>query len=242
MKRWTIYCHTSPSGHQYIGQTALTMDERWVQHCADAGRRDREGCRVFWLAIRKYGRAAFTHEILDVVTSQEGANIAERVWIEKRGTLAPNGYNLDGGGGAAGFADETLQKMSKSALARWAAVGGPKLDATLRKMSDAARRRWAALTPEEQAEFGQKTGERMRKWWASLTPEEIANIGRQRAEKMTPEQRGRLSKVYLQMTPQQRSEVTTRGIMAMPPEARRERSLKGARNRRAKAAALKETP
>lgn len=239
MTRWTIYCHTSPSGKQYIGQTKLTMEERWALHLTDASRRGKGRCEALRRAVHKHGADAFTHEILDVVTTQVGANIAERLWIEKRGTLAPGGYNLTTGGDVFAFSEETLKRMSDSARKRWAAVTPERRAETGRKMSESARKRAASMTPEERADSTRAA----RKGFEKITPERHSEIAKKRSAAWPTELRERLSKVYMQeMTAEQRSEATTRGIMAMSPEARRARSLKGAANRRAKAAAAAEKP
>ena len=76
--RFHIYRHTNKvNGKRYVGQTVDTVDGRWKEHVS-ASRQGR-GARVFGAAIRKYGADAFTHELLDVVTTQKGADIAETV-------------------------------------------------------------------------------------------------------------------------------------------------------------------
>jgi group I intron endonuclease len=90
-----VYCHTSPSGKRYVGQSRGGMSARWREHVQEAASgADRLLCR----AIRKYGADAFRHEVLEQCDTQAGAYAAERRWISQRGTLAPAGYNMTTGG------------------------------------------------------------------------------------------------------------------------------------------------
>lgn len=99
MKRWTVYCHTHiESGRRYIGITVKTMMHRWNQHCAQA-KSAKGGRWHFPNAIRKYGKDAFSHEVLEVCHDLEVANLAEECWIELFDTRNPEkGFNLAKGG------------------------------------------------------------------------------------------------------------------------------------------------
>ena len=75
-------------------------------------------CRALHNAIQKYGRDAFTveilHEALDIFL--DDLEIAE---IAKHNTLVPNGYNLDGGGNSSKYrSPETRRKISEAAKGR----------------------------------------------------------------------------------------------------------------------------
>ncbi len=96
---WTIYCHTHiDSGRQYVGLTRYTMMHRWNQHCAQA-RRSKDGRSHFPNAIRKYGKDAFSHRVLEICHDLESANAVEKRWIEELGTRDPDkGFNLMRGG------------------------------------------------------------------------------------------------------------------------------------------------
>lgn len=91
----TVYCHTSPSGKQYVGWTASTVERRWSQH-VDSARRGSSA--PFHRAIRKYGAGSFTHEVLELCDSDSAAQRAERQWIARRGTYGDGGYNATTGG------------------------------------------------------------------------------------------------------------------------------------------------
>lgn len=96
---WTVYCHTHvESGRRYIGITVKTMMHRWNQHCAQA-KRSRGGRWHFPNAIRKYGKDAFSHEVLAMSWTLEGANATEEWLIDFYGTRNPEkGFNLAKGG------------------------------------------------------------------------------------------------------------------------------------------------
>jgi group I intron endonuclease len=91
MSEYLIYCHTSPTGKKYIGQT-----NNYNRRCSE--HKTSKGCPAFHNAIIKYGWDNFNHEILDDGLSLEEANILEEFYISKYNSLAPNGYNLQTGG------------------------------------------------------------------------------------------------------------------------------------------------
>ena len=98
--RWTIYCHIHiESGRRYIGLTKKTMMQRWNQHVFMASRKRGKGCAHFWAAIKKYGKDAFSHEVLEVCETLEAANLAEAKWINHFNSRDPQfGFNLVRGG------------------------------------------------------------------------------------------------------------------------------------------------
>src|SRR3989304_3521163 len=92
---WTIYCHAHiESGRRYIGLTKKTWQQRWKSHVS-AAKRSKGGRWHFPNAIRKYGKEAFSHEVLEVCDSLEAANEAEEKWIEFYKTRDSEfGFNL----------------------------------------------------------------------------------------------------------------------------------------------------
>ena len=101
MAQWTIYCHThTDSGRRYIGLTKKTMMQRWNQHVLKSGK-DLKTRSFLWSAIRKYGKDAFAHQVLEICKSLEEANTAEEAWIESFSSRDPQfGFNLAKGGGS----------------------------------------------------------------------------------------------------------------------------------------------
>jgi group I intron endonuclease len=97
---WTIYCHIhTESGRRYIGLTKKTITRRWKEHVSNAAKKRGKGCHHFWSAIRKYGKDAFSHEILETCMTLESANAAEEKWILQLDSRNPEkGFNLMRGG------------------------------------------------------------------------------------------------------------------------------------------------
>lgn len=97
---WTIYCHTHvETNRRYVGLTKRTMLQRWDEHILIAMRMVKNGRWHFPNTIRKYGSDAFSHQILEVCSSLEVANLAEECWIELFDTRNPEkGFNTAKGG------------------------------------------------------------------------------------------------------------------------------------------------
>jgi len=199
----------------YVGQTIKTTDARWREHVREA-KRDRGKCRLLGAAIRKHGASAFVHEVLDVVSTQTGADIAEASWIEQRRTRAPHGYNLAAGGRGRGIIHEdTSRQLSESMKRRhmdptfrstWLVavteankkIGSEDRRARAKKGLDAMdpeRRRAMyensrlAITPEMRARAAKGAGEAVRKRYASMTQAERTAWSRKASAAKTYEQR-----------------------------------------------------
>ncbi len=125
-----IYCHTNRiTGKSYVGQSCNGMEHRWKGHVKSAGKCD----LLFANAIRKHGPDAFDHALLEQHESQEDADEAEDFFIQYLGTMAPNGYNLRGGGSHGRPSEEMRQKIS-------AARKGRKLSEEHRRNMSAAQK------------------------------------------------------------------------------------------------------
>lgn len=84
MKCCIVYCHTNRlNGKRYVGWVVVkpeqapydAMMRRCKVHCKN--QRDDLVAR----AVRKHGSEAFDHEVLEVMTTREGAKHAEKLWI-----------------------------------------------------------------------------------------------------------------------------------------------------------------
>lgn len=114
-----IYCVTSPSGKQYVGQCVKLLSNgkpwgtanRWRDHVRDAERKNY--CRSLCRAINKYGADKFIVEVLIECHISE-LNDYEIFYIEELNTLSPNGYNLTEGGRSCRQSEETKMKKSES--------------------------------------------------------------------------------------------------------------------------------
>ena len=119
------------NGKSYIGQTKRTLSYRWSMHKSFTKRGSNY---AFHSAIREYGAEHFHVEQIDIASDIEEACIKEKYWIEKLGTMVPNGYNMTHGG-----------EISKpnSGINHWA-YGKKIPEETLQKKHDALYRKPSA--------------------------------------------------------------------------------------------------
>lgn len=106
---YVVYCHTNRiNGKSYVGLTKIgkqgnshhAMMRRWYRHCCGSAQ-----CKwLFARAIHKWGRSAdvWHHQILEVMSTLDGAKRAEILWIAEYKSFAfdpnNNGYNMTRGG------------------------------------------------------------------------------------------------------------------------------------------------
>ena len=101
---------------KYIGITIQGIRVRWLSHCS-AARNSKN--RALPRAIRKYGPKAFVVEHIASAKTREDLMALEVLLIKQWNTLAPQGYNLTGGGdGCFAPSDETRRKISISGTGR----------------------------------------------------------------------------------------------------------------------------
>ena len=102
------------NGKAYIGQTRHDAVKTRIRDHLNG-----YGSQLVKQAVEKYGREAFTFEILHDGISPEFLDTLEQEAIQKFNTLAPHGYNLDtGGGGSKTPSEETRRKMSEAHTGR----------------------------------------------------------------------------------------------------------------------------
>lgn len=245
--RFIIYCHTNRmNGKKYVGQTKYSLEHRWSGHVHAALKRG--GRTAFCNAIRKHGADAFTHEVIDVVTTQAGANSAERAWIEHLSCQSPNGYNLSSGGETSITHEMTRQKISESwrdpvkKASRLSKIREAWANPELRmRLSEATTRRMAAMTAEERVALNKKISARVREGLPPIDDEwrRVRGEGSKASwAKRTPEERARIVAPMLAM---QTTEVRRRTVRTMidgnaqrSPEERRALALKAWETKRAR--------
>jgi len=112
------------NGKIYIGQTTMTLEKRWINHCGHSGGLCRTG-RLNYLgnAIRKYGKNNFSIEIIDTASNCDELDSKEIQWIAKlHSTNRSIGYNITAGGAGwrapEGYVNPKKGKFKHSAEAK----------------------------------------------------------------------------------------------------------------------------
>lgn len=116
METFRIYVVTNLiNGKYYIGQTRLSLSDRWSNHCSCAERGDDY---YFYRAILKHGKENFVIEQLAEAYTVEEINRLETLWIILTRSYDRNvGYNGTFGGDRPKQTPETLAKI-QAALPR----------------------------------------------------------------------------------------------------------------------------
>jgi hypothetical protein len=226
-ERFTIYCHVhAASGRRYVGQTKRGVQARWKQHLADA--KKSRGPSYFGAALLKYGKDAFASKVLEVVDTQEAANVAEAKWIAHYDCQAPNGFNLAPGGHVTPFHELTKKKMSANMKKRFEDAAYRRRHA--KAMSDQQTIVWASKTPQERRL-------RQLKVAANLPPEKhIANGQKLNASMSSEVLSARARKRWEGLSDERKVEIIARATTAaanLTPEQHRARMLKSWATRKA---------
>ena len=170
------------NGKAYIGQTTLKLKQRMNVHFRSAG------CPVIHNAIQKYGRDAFTveilHEVLDIFL--DDLEIAE---IKRHNTLVPNGYNLDGGGNTNKVvSDQTRKKLSDAHKGRKRKPLSPEQRQKLSKINKGKK-----LSPEHRQKMSESQKKRKRKPRTPETRRKISiSLKGRKYKPRTPETRRKI--------------------------------------------------
>lgn len=120
--------HTT-SGKAYIGVTTQRRPQtRWAHHC-NVGRRG------LGAAIKKYGRDAFSFEIIASARTRDDLLRLEAILIAQEKTVSPHGYNLNGGGnGTLDASPETRRLIGEANRRRnWSEESKAKVSNALRE-------------------------------------------------------------------------------------------------------------
>lgn len=127
-----IYCITSPSGKQYIGQTERHYEKRFREHCALLN-----CCILLENAIHKYGKNNMKFEVLMMINN-ELLDEYEIKFIQFYNTMEPVGYNIRSGGNKAKHSDASKQRMCEAKLGdKNYNFGKPRTDETKLAISNA---------------------------------------------------------------------------------------------------------
>ena len=165
------------NGKSYIGKTIHEpVKGRIRRHLYGT----EHNCRALHHAVKKYGRNAFSYEILHEGIAPELLDSFEIEAIKKHNTIAPNGYNLTYGGEGNIPSKETREKLSL-------AHRGKKLSPEARKKVSLARR-GKKLSKEHRKKLSIA---RRRRVTSKETREKLSLA--QRGKKHTPEARRKMS-------------------------------------------------
>jgi group I intron endonuclease len=127
-----IYCITSPSGKQYIGQTKRNYNKRFNEHCKLL-----KSCILLENAIKKYGKDNMKFEILLEINNNL-LDEYEKSFINMLSTLEPYGYNIRNGGSKGFHSELSRQRMRDSKLGeKNHNFGKPRSDETKMAISNA---------------------------------------------------------------------------------------------------------
>lgn len=159
------------TGKSYVGCTRRSADKRWQEHCAAA--RSCATSSPLHSDIREMGYAAFEMVVLHKCTNYDAAQQLEIEEIEKRSTLAPQGYNLSPGGWL--LTQEHREKIGR-------ANSGPlNYGYGLKHSPERKARIAASLKGIKRSEaFRAEVSARMRATKAKLTPQQAAEIRERR--------------------------------------------------------------
>lgn len=185
---YVVYCHTSPSGKKYIGQTN-NYEKRCREHQYKSN-----GCVAFAKAINRYGWDNFNHEILATGLTSQASNHFEEFYIKHFNSFGKSGYNLLSGGNAPTFSEESKQRMSESSKGENHPMFGKNhTPETIEKISSAQR------------------GENHHNFGGTLSPEHRAKISASNmGKKFTPSHRSKLSAANIGkiLTPEHRDKIS----------------------------------
>ena len=107
-----IYVYTNTvNNKQYIGQSIHDATKcKKKEHLSP-----NSNCTALARAIKKYGQAVFTFDILEDGILPDFLDDFERQYIANRNTIAPNGYNLTIGGASGGRITDNARKALSDA-------------------------------------------------------------------------------------------------------------------------------
>ena len=120
---YLIKCRVNGKG--YVGQALEVLSNgrkhgsigRWKTHLADL-ERTQPGCPLLTAAMKKHGVENFRLEII-LQCNDADLNYYESKFVAAYNTLAPNGYNLNtGGGNGRRHSDATRHKMSNTRIGK----------------------------------------------------------------------------------------------------------------------------
>lgn len=112
-----VYIFTNlVNGKQYIGQTTSSDPDKYCMTHFNNAVVDNRKQRVFYKALRKYGRENFTYNIVFCAFDKSSLDWAEDYFIIELNTLSPNGYNTKRGGAQGKYSEDGKRALSEACL------------------------------------------------------------------------------------------------------------------------------
>lgn len=149
----------------YVGQTINSLNERFYGHT-------KHKTGIIGEAIKKYGKENFIIEQIEICNSIEQLNEREIFWIKFYNCIAPNGYNLAGGGLNKIMHESTKEKLSKLK------TGQKHSEETKKKLSEIGKTK----TGENNNAFGYKFTDEQRKKQSELNKGNTNRRGKKLSE------------------------------------------------------------
>ena len=97
------------NGKVYIGQTKLSLDQRWRIHYSKDS-----GCSALKDAIIEFGKEKFSIEQIDYASNEYEGTEKENYWINFYNSKVPTGYNIKKGSIKLPYSEESKIKMRKN--------------------------------------------------------------------------------------------------------------------------------
>jgi hypothetical protein len=193
------------------------MMKRWNQHLKNAKTRIGRGCAHFWNAIRKYGKDAFNHKVLEVCSSLEEANEAEKDWIRSFSSWVPQfGFNLMKGGTATSsnslttrekLSAATKKSMTSDRRAYLSSLrkGKPLSEETRAKISASAKKNGESIAARNRSRSPEMISKFVMAGLRAKTPEVVKKIAdANRGKRLSPERKEKLLEAARNMSEEAR--------------------------------------
>jgi group I intron endonuclease len=172
--------YNTVNGKYYVGWTSRRFNERWYDHCSDT----RRGSTLYLhRAIALYGKDAFEHQILAIVSTEKEVKSLESLWIISLRSYDPEvGYNTTFGGEGEIPTEETRRKRGISSKLSWERKSENEKAILINELKSNLHNWLQNRTEEERQTASKINSEVQLALWASLSEEEFEAIRKQRSE------------------------------------------------------------
>jgi group I intron endonuclease len=159
------------TGRIYIGQST-NLKKRVTAYKSSGG--SGNGNSIIKRAIKKHGWDSFDYKVLVYCEGKDYLDNLEVKCIKAYNCLAPNGFNIEIGGGNAPLAEHVKEAVANANRKRVLT------EAQRKKLSDAHKTRWAGMSEETKQQYRDAT--RIRYLGKKLSPEHCLNISNARSK------------------------------------------------------------